>query len=124
MNKIPFTLRAYKDEVFYRQAIQLGETIPLVEEPSLREWKFWRLIDNRYPYSTCFKKHHMLMPIRQAANRELLTALEQNELHQIMQELAPDYDIVFENTLKRQSQPGWLHIQLGEYYDDRTDLKL
>ena len=64
--KLPVSLRSYRDELHYHHAKKMGLTKPLQMEKMLKEWQYWALIDNKFPYSAAFKTHHMLIPKRVA----------------------------------------------------------
>jgi diadenosine tetraphosphate (Ap4A) HIT family hydrolase len=115
-----FTLRSLKDE----EAYQGSAKTPLADNPVLREFDHWLLIKNEYPYTMIMTKHDMLIPKRVVPTRNLLTSVELAELDQIIDLLAPDYDLMFENFPHIRSMPDHYHIHLARYITDRSDIKL
>lgn len=125
-NPIPTSARSEHGERFYGQMKLAGKLIPLEQEPSIAEFAFWRIIDNRFPYDMIFKTHRMLLPIRVVAEYQDLNSDEVEELHKILQWMREnsDYDLVFENFPKRRSIHAHYHLHLASYHDDRSDFKL
>jgi diadenosine tetraphosphate (Ap4A) HIT family hydrolase len=80
--------------------------------PSIVEYQYWRIIDNKFPYDTIAKVHHMLVPKRQFAKRSDMTKKERLELDTIIDFYIEDYDMYLQNTEKAQSVPSWYHLHL------------
>lgn len=117
------SLRTTRDELYYAKAKTKGKTKPLVEEDRLKEWKYWALIENEFPYSAAFKTHHMLIPKRVVAEKDLSDA-EQTEMRDVLEELATDYDCVLVNFTRQQSIRHHFHLHLLEYKDKRKEIKI
>ncbi|MEK7118211.1 MAG: hypothetical protein AAB869_01230 [Patescibacteria group bacterium] len=83
---------------------------------ALKEFQFWRLLPNEYPYNRITKTHH-LISLRRHADENGLTVPEYNELYSIKHNLRNDYDMLFENTLKRKSIREHFHIHAIEIAD-------
>lgn len=81
----------------------------LCKATSLKEFTHWRILENQYPYNRIAKTHH-LISLRRHADENNLTVPEYNELYEIKRLLKDDYDILFENTLKRKSIREHFHI--------------
>lgn len=105
----PQTLARYEEHLRNRKP---GECY-LCSAASLREFRFWRLLPNEYPYDLIAKTHH-LITLRRHADENGLTVPEYNELYDIKQALKDDYDMLFENTLKRKSIREHFHIHAME----------
>ena len=88
----------------------------LCRAKSFREFEFWRLLPNEYPYDRIVKTHH-LISLRRHADENGLTVPEYNELYDIKHTLRNDYDMLFENTLKRKSIREHFHIHAIEVAD-------
>lgn len=123
-SKIPVSLRTLRDEVHYNIAKKNGKSKPLVDETRLREWKYWALINNEFPYTSAFDEHHMLIPKRVVSENELSND-EKAELELIYKELGVEdnYDCRLINFQKKQSIKSHFHIHLLRYKDNRNDLK-
>lgn len=115
------SLRTAEAEQAYQDAKVAKKTIPLELEPALKKWEHWRLIDNRFPYDSCFKTHHMLLPKRAGiTDRWHLNDEEKHELEIILKEFVyPEYDLWFENCPKRRSVTVMYHLHLGTYKEER-----
>lgn len=122
-NNIPVSLRKRKDELAYARAKQNKSRRPLLNEPRLREWRYWALIDNDFPYTAAFKKHHMLIPKREVKENDL-NSREREELKLIIEEVSKDYDCQLINFINKQSVRNHYHIHLLTYKDKRKELKI
>lgn len=122
-NDVPVSLRTRKDERKYGHAKKQKKSKPqLLNDPRIREWKYWALIENDFPYSSAFKVHHMLIPKR-VVNEQNLTAREHEELRTIFDELHTQYDCRLVNFNKKQSIRDHYHIHMLTYKDKRRELK-
>ena len=119
----PISLRTISGEMTYTLAKKAGRLVSLSEEPALRVWKYWRLIENAFPYDIAFKVHHLLIPIRVIAKGQLNIA-EKEELEIILDLLSDEYDCYLENFVSKQSIKNHYHLHLLTYKDDRTDMSL
>ncbi len=119
---VPVSLRTLEDELQYRDRKKRGESVPLIHEPKLKTWKYWAIIENKFPYSGAFKVHHLLIPKKQATYAEL-SKVEKDEMELILAEIAEDYDCSMVNFGKRQSKPGHYHIHLLVFKDQREELR-
>ena len=125
MTDLPVTLRAAADERRYREAIATGETRPLTALPDLGRWRYWRLIENEYPYTMAFAAHYMLVVKRPVAERPDLNAAERTEFEKILTDYVyPHYDLWFENVPAKRTAPSIYHVHLVRYYGKREDMRL
>lgn len=112
---LPKSLRTRKTEAIYQQA-KLDKTLrPLETENRLKEWKYWFLIENRFPYDDVFETSHMLVLSREAASIYELTTSETHELLQIRSTLGEDYDAIMDNLPHRRSVPVRYHVHLVKF---------
>ena len=88
----------------------------LCRASSIKEFEFWRLLPNEYPYDRIVKTHH-LISLRRHADENALTVAEYSELYRIKHDLRNDYDILLENTLKRKTIREHFHIHAVEVAD-------
>lgn len=95
----------------------------LIDEPQIKEWEYWALINNDYPYDAVYRTSHMLIPKRVATKKDL-SKTELNELNQIIEELSDKYDCYLVNFANKQSIKNHFHVHLLVYYDNRKDFKL
>lgn len=113
--------RTAETEQIYQDAKARGDVKPLELEDSIRQWEHWRLVNNRFPYDSIYKVHHMLLPKRAAvAHRWDLNTEEKTELEIILREFVyQDYDLWFENCPKRRSVLALYHLHVAVYKDER-----
>lgn len=114
IKSIPNSMRTAALETKYQQDKKNGKTKDLLDEPAIKEWNGWRLIENAYPYDLVFKKHHMLIPILDVTQA---LGLETPSLRRILKELEADYDLWFVNMPHRQSIKSLFHVHLVCYRD-------
>lgn len=121
---IPTSARTANGELGYLYAKSVGHLLPLDCEPRLISWRYWYLIENRFPYDMIFSQHDMLVPVSGVATRAELTVPELIELNGILDELSNQYDLWFENFNHRRSIKATYHLHLGRYHGRREDFKL
>lgn len=119
------SLRTSKEEVRYERAKKAGKAgRPFLEEPRLREWKYWAMIPNEFPYSAAFKVHHMLIPVRVVAQADL-SAAEKRELQEITEQISKEgeYDCTLTNFPRNQSNKSHFHVHFLTFKDRRKHLR-
>jgi len=121
-SKVPVSLRTVKGEAIYADHKKNGKTKSLSEEHSIKEWQHWRLIDNKFPYASVFKVHHMLIPKREV-DKKNLSKNELREMDLILEELDVLYDCMLVNFNKKQSIKYHYHVHMLTYKDKRAQLK-
>jgi diadenosine tetraphosphate (Ap4A) HIT family hydrolase len=85
---------------------------PLCTYKSIKDFKLWRIIGNRFPYDKIAKTHHMIIPMRHVTEREL-TKEELVEFKEIKDSfLESEYDWLIEATHKNKSVPEHFHLHL------------
>ena len=88
----------------------------LEDEPSIREFKNWRVIENKYPYDKIAVKHHLLLANSGAFSMNDLTRAETVELIDLLTgQLSMEYDVVMYNMPAKQSVKNLLHFHLCTY---------
>lgn len=108
------TLRKRRTELRYWIDRKLKRTRTIAEEPSIIEFKYWRLIKNRYPYDARCSVSHMLLPKRVFADYDVsATFAEQEEFKHLKKTL--NYDFVLWNMPAKQTQPKHFHVHLLTY---------
>ncbi len=121
---LPVTLRTEKEEREYQRAKELGSLLPLHQEKRIHDFKYWFIVENRFPYDMVFKTHDMLLPMRKVCVRAELNPEEKAELETILEYyVEPRYDLFFENTQKRRSVMAHYHIHLASYVNERDEFK-
>jgi hypothetical protein len=80
--------------------------------PSIVDYQYWRIINNKFPYDSVAKVHHMLVPKRQFAHPIEINKMETVELDTIIATYLDDYDAIMLNLPKARTIPNWLHYHL------------
>jgi diadenosine tetraphosphate (Ap4A) HIT family hydrolase len=129
MDEIPInpraTLRRRDDEIAYAKDKLAGNLERLYDAPSLSDFKYWRIIDNKYPYTVAYKTCHMLLPKRLVATEDELTYAEIRELWRLKEDVfAGLYDQLVENMPRSRSVLDHYHIHLVTFYDSREEMGL
>lgn len=83
--------------------------------PTIKNWQYWILVKNEFPYDKIAKKHDLLVPRRFISDGEEMEDLELNELYEIKEELNEDYDVYCEGTKRNRTVPEHFHIHCIEY---------
>jgi len=85
---------------------------PLCEKESKKDFGFWKVVENSFPYDQIAKIHHLLLPLRHVTGKEL-RAEELEELSMIRDSFVnAGYDWVIEPTEKNKSLPDHFHLHL------------
>ncbi len=85
----------------------------LIEKP-IKEFKYWLIIENEFPYDAIAELHHMLVPKRSVAfDWDLLSREELEEYNFIRKEYLPElYELIWENLPKNRTIPEHFHVHL------------
>jgi len=84
------------------------------EQPIIKGFEHWFIIDNDFPYDAIATVNHMLFTKRKVPFQwELLTDEERSEFDEIKRTyIADKYDVVYKNLPKGQTKPGHFHLRL------------
>lgn len=122
---LPMSLRTANSEANYQQAKIFGSLKPLWDEEVLHSFKHWCIIANRFPYDSCYKTSHMLLPKSRASEYADLTRAEKTELREIIATYCQDnYHQVIENMTVRRSVMAIYHLHLVTFVDSRGEFTL
>ena len=84
----------------------------LCEAEPIETFTHWKLIPNEFPYDRVAGKHHMLIPKRHTAGKDL-TGLEEKELEELKATvLNGPYNYFLQTFTKQMSIPQHLHYHL------------
>lgn len=104
--------RTLATEAAYEDALKTEARDTFDMKPALKEFKYWRIIENEYPYDNIASVHHMLVPTRQIADLLQLTDAEMTEFLLIKRTSTSEYDVMWENTPAQRSVLDWYHLHL------------
>jgi diadenosine tetraphosphate (Ap4A) HIT family hydrolase len=125
---LKFTLREEKEEVAYARAREAG-TLPTcrycVVKNVVREYEYFLIMENDFPYTRIAKINHMLSPRRHVASFYELNEAERSELEKIYVDIdrgaadgtLPPYDQIIKNTTRNMTIPGHVHLHLIQFKD-------
>ena len=89
-----------------------SDICPLCERESIHEFKYWKIIQNNFPYDKIAKVHHMIVPFRHVKENDL-TGDELVEFNEIKQKyLYKEYEYLIEASMKKKSIPEHFHLHL------------
>lgn len=109
------TFRTKKNEREYKKEKLLSKKnkkCALCEKESIKEFKYWRVVQNEFPYDYIASLHNMLVTKRHVS-RNYLNKVEKKELEKIHKSyFDTTYDCVIQSTIKTQSLPQHFHLHL------------
>ena len=83
----------------------------------VKEYTYWRIVENDFPYDTMWERHYMLAPIRKVTAHRELTEEEKKEFLKIKEsEFMAQFDQFLENMGETRTMPGHLHYHLGRLF--------
>lgn len=115
------TLRSPETKQKYKEWIASQgpqDQCPLCAREPLHEFKFWKIIDNHFPYDRIAKTHHTLVTLRHVPE----TALSEEERVELLEikrgeYVSERYGYSLEATSRTLSIPDHFHIHLMEIKD-------
>lgn len=118
--QLPMSARTAATEQRYQDDKANGRTIGIVHEPAMFKggFKYFKIIENRYPYDAIFGTHHILVIRRQCANEADFTVEERRELQAIKFAEFYKYHTIMEN-YRAKSVSGVWHLHLCNYLPHR-----
>jgi diadenosine tetraphosphate (Ap4A) HIT family hydrolase len=109
------TLRTREGEERYKGLIKNGyfnDGCKLCAKEPLKEFKYWKIVENAFPYDRIAEVHHMVLPKRHAKDLEL-TEEESQELDEIKYTyIHQSYSYILEATHHTRSIPDHFHLYL------------
>jgi len=123
---LPMSGRRKVSEEAYQLAKRTGKTRELKDVPSIKDFKYWRIIPNDYPADIMYKASHMLIPKRVTPSWKTLNQDEFDELWFILDTIEKEevYDCISLNPPKRRSIHNHFHIHLAVFVDSREKMGL
>lgn len=116
MIKVLRTSKVEKDYTKRLKAIEGGSYVfDFLKLPIIKKWDYWILVKNEFPYDKIAQTHDLLIPTRFFSDVDEMEDLELNELYDIKEELADDYDVYCEATKSSRTVPEHFHIHCIEY---------
>lgn len=108
-------LRTKKMDKIYRGLIAKGflaNGCNLCKEKTLKEFRYWKIIKNRFPWDKISKVHHMIIPKRHTIESKL-TKAELKEFGLLKKGyIEKNYELIAEATKKKKTIPTHLHLHL------------
>lgn len=84
----------------------------LCKATSIKEFKYWRIIDNRFPWDLIAQIGHIIIPKRHVVY-DKLTMAEKKEFDLIKSKyIEKRYEVIAEATNRKKSIPGHFHKHL------------
>jgi hypothetical protein len=107
-------LRTQEIQEKYRKHMELnrGGPCPLCEAKALKEFQYWKIINNEFPYDRIAQVHHMIIPLRHVEEQHLNDE-EVDEYLRIKNEyLFAEYECIIEASGTMKSIPEHHHLHL------------
>lgn len=110
--EIQRTKKTYiKYKKFKKEKVFINEC-GLCKEKLIKEFKYWKIIKNRFPWDRIAKINHIVIPKRHVVYKKL-NKKEKKELETIkMGYIEKKYELLAEATNRKKSIPGHFHIHL------------
>lgn len=91
---------------------QLGDSrCGLCLDEPIKQFKYWKIIDNKFPYDEVAEAGHMLVPLNHLEEKNI-SKKAWDEYKEIKKYLDQEYDMIIENTTKNKSIPSHFHLHL------------
>jgi hypothetical protein len=120
MTALPMSPRLAPTEQRYKNAKEGGQTISLLDETPIKDFKYFKIIENSFPYDAIAKTHHMLVIKRECSTVSVMTQAEKDELEDIKISEFTNYHCIIENYQARSITAIW-HVHLVDYLDNRPE---
>lgn len=112
------SLRTENTENLYRTAQYLKQLRPLNEERAVYEYKYWRVVRNRFPHDLHHTVNDLLVLKRKCPSILKLRPWELWELRRVYQDMSKLYDKVGLNLPTMISVPDFVHFHLYIFKDE------
>ncbi len=109
--------RTRETEVAYQEAMKNGDTADFTSRDAIKEYTYWKIVHNQFPYDNIATRNHILVPKRKVANTMELETHEIEELSLIKSIL--DYEIIWENLGDARSVKQHYHLHLLDLIKDK-----
>lgn len=108
-------MRLPADEEKYTQAKLNNDLVPLFSEPAIKDFKYWRIVDNRFPHTRIADTNHMIVLKRECTSLLHIHFKEWNELLHIIMQIRQDYDNIAYNLPSMSSVKTIPHAHLYKF---------
>ena|SRR3989338_3736717 len=99
----------YKKTHFKEMACNLCDK---TKANTLKIFRYWKIVENLFPWDRIIKVHHMIIPKRHATE-DKLNSKEKQELEKLKSGyINKNYGIMAEATDRKKSIPGHFHLHL------------
>lgn len=109
------TMKAYQEHMAKKPEDRSPKGSPFNRtENIIKEFKFWRIVGNDFPYDAVAMTNHMICTKRQTPFLwSELNNDEKKEFYVIKKSyLDQHYDVLYENLASAATKPGWFHLHL------------
>ncbi len=109
------TLRTERTQQKYKEFLEEGGALDFSDWKNrlIKEYRYWRLIKNWFPYDAVALKNDILITKRIVPfDWNKLNLKEKEELVKIKQSLSEEYDLILENLPKNRSISSHFHLHL------------
>ena len=89
----------------------------LLDLPHVKDWKYWVLVENEFPYDKISVRHSLLVPRRHFTEDENMSSDERQELFFIKAEfkMSKEFDAILENIKHNRTVPDIYHIHCFKF---------
>lgn len=102
----------------YDDYLSAGGSLDFTDSYILREFEFWRVIRNDFPYDAVAAEHHLLIPNEPYAKFYEMPVEYIDEFQGITNMLEIFYEHMGKNSPHKRTVPGWWHYHLINWRKD------
>jgi diadenosine tetraphosphate (Ap4A) HIT family hydrolase len=108
------SLRTPKNEKIYQEFLKSNKNrCPFcLKDLLVKEFKFWILVENKFPYNKIAVTHHLLAPKIHIAEFEELKNWQREELKEIIKKIEKNYSYISLNVKKKRTIKDHFHLHL------------
>ena len=106
------TMRSKELEKKYQADIKAGKLTRIYDETPIKDYKYWRIVENGYPHNRIAEVNHMIVLKRECASLRHLKMHEWYELFAIVWWVKDQYDVFSYNLPAMSSVKNIPHAHL------------
>ncbi len=106
------TMRTQKVEKHYAEVKEQGGLRPLYDETPIKDFKYWRIVENRFPHDKIADLNHMIVLKREVKDIRHINLMEWIQLLKVVWYIRHDYNTFTYNLPSMSSVKNIPHAHL------------
>lgn len=115
------TARSEEMEARYQAARKAGTLKNLADEASIKEWKHWKLVQNRFPHDKLNTVHDLIV-LKRNVHESNYWGLHDAEILELFREILPELDVEYDyfkiNGHKCRSVTNTFHVHVCDHKEE------